>query len=187
MSDGAEAVLLTGLFGVGKSTVAADMADLLEDSGIVYAALDLDWLTWTNAGGPTRADEHRTMLTNLAAIVRNYRDAGVFKFVLARSVRDRHEHQSLAATMAMPVRVVELTLPYDELSRRLATDPTDERQEDLAHSREWLGENLGTGFADHHHRQRSHGASRQHGDRHVDGLASPRLTAITRPSRRGWH
>ena len=37
-----EAVLLTGLFGVGKSTIAADMADLLEDAGVPYAALDLD-------------------------------------------------------------------------------------------------------------------------------------------------
>jgi adenylylsulfate kinase-like enzyme len=37
-----EAVLLTGLFGTGKSTVAAEMADLLEDARLPYAALDLD-------------------------------------------------------------------------------------------------------------------------------------------------
>jgi hypothetical protein len=148
VNERTEAVLLTGLFGVGKSTIAADMANLLETSGTAYAALDLDWLTWTNAGGPTRADEHRTMLTNLVAIVRNYADVGVTRFVLARSIRDRHEHESLAAAMAMPLRTVELSLPYDELARRLATDPTDERQDDLAHSREWLTEDLGTGLAD---------------------------------------
>jgi adenylylsulfate kinase-like enzyme len=126
VNERTEAVLLTGLFGVGKSTVAADMANLLETSGTTYAALDLDWLTWTNAGGPTRADEHRIMLINLAAIVRNYADVGVTRFVLARSIRDRHEQETIAATIAMPLRTVELTLPYHELARRLATDPTDE-------------------------------------------------------------
>jgi Adenylylsulphate kinase len=55
-----EAVLLTGLYGVGKSTIAAEMADLLEDAGLPYAALDLDWLTWCNAGdGDSRRAEER--------------------------------------------------------------------------------------------------------------------------------
>ena len=40
---GAEAVLITGVFGSGKSSVAAELADLLEREGLSYAALDLDW------------------------------------------------------------------------------------------------------------------------------------------------
>jgi adenylylsulfate kinase-like enzyme len=72
-----EAVLLTGLFGVGKSTtIAAEMADLLEDAGLSYAALDLDWLTWCNVGDGDRAREHAMMLRNLGAVVANYRAAG---------------------------------------------------------------------------------------------------------------
>ena len=100
------------------------MAGLLEDvrNHLRGADLNLAHLE-PNAGGPTRDDEHRIMLTNLAAVVRNYRDVGVLRFLLARSIRDRREHESLAATMQMPLRTVELTLPYDELSRRLAIRP----------------------------------------------------------------
>ena len=39
--------------------------------------LDLDWLTWSNVSGPTRADQHRMMLVNLVSVVANYRAAGV--------------------------------------------------------------------------------------------------------------
>ncbi|MGI8533580.1 MAG: adenylyl-sulfate kinase, partial [Candidatus Limnocylindrales bacterium] len=47
MSEGnVQGVLLTGIFGVGKSTVAAEMAEMLEERQVRYAALDMDWLTW---------------------------------------------------------------------------------------------------------------------------------------------
>lgn len=84
--------------------MAADLADGLEASGVTYAALDLDWLALTNASGSTRADEHFMMLVNLKAIVTNFLDAGATYFVLARSVRDRHELTSLAAAIGMPLR-----------------------------------------------------------------------------------
>ena len=138
--DTPEAVLITGLFGVGKSTVLADMADLLDEAGVPCAALDLDWLTWTNVGGPTRRDEHRMMLVNLASVVANYRDRGATHFGLARTIRDRDELDSLCETMGMPVRVVELTVPYSQIEARLTTDPTLGRQRDLAQTNEWLSE-----------------------------------------------
>jgi adenylylsulfate kinase-like enzyme len=39
--DGREAVLLIGLYGAGKSSMAAEIADILERAGIGYALLDL--------------------------------------------------------------------------------------------------------------------------------------------------
>ena len=39
-----QAVLITGLFGTGKSSVAIEMADVLEQRGLRYAVIDLDWL-----------------------------------------------------------------------------------------------------------------------------------------------
>ena len=146
--DGAEAVLLTGVYGVGKTTVAADIASVLETAGVAHAALDLDWLTWSNASGPTRTDEHQMMLTNLASIVANYRGVGARYFVLARSIVDRFELASLIATVVVPVRTVELTVSYEVIAERLATDPTDERRDNLAASARWLANALGTGFAD---------------------------------------
>ena len=144
-----EAVLLTGLFGVGKSTIAAEMADLLEEAGLPYAALDLDWLTWCNVGDGDRASEHSMLLRNLDAVVANYREAGVRYFVLARWVQDRDELGSLTATMAMPVHTVELLVPLDEIKRRLATDPTAGRRDDLAESAAWVEQGRGGGLADY--------------------------------------
>jgi adenylylsulfate kinase-like enzyme len=39
-----DGVLINGVYGCGKSTVAAEIADQLERQEISYAALDLDWL-----------------------------------------------------------------------------------------------------------------------------------------------
>ena len=144
-----EAVLLTGLFGVGKSTIAAEMADLLEDAGLPYAALDLDWLTWCNAGDGDRASEHAMLLRNLDAVMANYREAGVRYFVLARWVQDRDELAGLIATMAMPLHTVELLVPIDEIERRLATDPTTGRSDDLAESVAWVEQRRSGSLSDY--------------------------------------
>lgn len=144
-----EAVLLTGLFGVGKSTIAAEMAGLLEDAGVPYAALDLDWLTWCNVGDGDRAGEHAMLLRNLGSVMANYRAAGVAYFVLARWIQDRDELAGLVATMAMPLHTVELAVPLDEITRRLATDPTAGRRDDLAESVAWVENGGGVGLAEY--------------------------------------
>ncbi len=45
MSD-VEGIVLTGVYGVGKSSVVAEMAYLLEQREIGYGAIDVDWLWW---------------------------------------------------------------------------------------------------------------------------------------------
>ena len=57
MADG---VLITGVYGSGKSTVAAEVADQLERQQVAYAALDLDWLTWFEVPGL----DHDTFIQN---------------------------------------------------------------------------------------------------------------------------
>ena len=148
MRSGPQAVLLTGLFGVGKSTVAADLAEVLEGAGVAFAAIDLDWLTWSSASGPDRLDEHGMMLVNLTSVVRNYLAAGVTHFVLARSLQSGEELDSLVAAMGLPVQAVQLSVPVDEIGRRLSTDPTEARRDDLAVAVEWAADEVGSGFAD---------------------------------------
>jgi energy-coupling factor transporter ATP-binding protein EcfA2 len=63
----AEAVLLTGVYGAGKSTVAAEMAFLMEQRGEPYALLDLDFLIWGGMPGSTALEERQPMLRNAAA------------------------------------------------------------------------------------------------------------------------
>jgi hypothetical protein len=83
---GAEGVLITGVYGSGKSSVAAEIAHLLEQRRRPYALLDLDYLGW---GGTDDVAAYFLMLRNLAAVAGNYREAGVGTFVVAWFVRDQ--------------------------------------------------------------------------------------------------
>ena len=60
----AEGVLITGVYGSGKSSVAAEITYLLEQRDRPYALLDLDYLGWVG----DHAMGHRIMLRNLAAV-----------------------------------------------------------------------------------------------------------------------
>jgi RimJ/RimL family protein N-acetyltransferase len=145
--DRARAVLITGLFGTGKSSVAVEIADILEKRGLPYAVVDLDWLCWGSAGGVEGA-EHRMMLANLAPVVANYLDAGVRSFVLARSLRTDEELATLRSSLPMALRVVELVVPFDEIERRLGSDVTAGRADDLRDAREGRAVGHRTGFGD---------------------------------------
>jgi energy-coupling factor transporter ATP-binding protein EcfA2 len=143
-----EAVLITGLFGSGKSSVAVEMADILEKRGARYAVVDLDWLSWGWAGGDEVGAEHRMMLRNLAPVVRNYLDAGVRLFILARAIREGWELESLRASLPVPLRVVELRVPWAEIERRLRSDVTTSRADDLRDAVAWAASSDGSSIGD---------------------------------------
>lgn len=126
-----EGVLITGVYGSGKSSVAAEIAYLLEQQGEPYALLDLDYLSWAGAAGSDRQSEFGLMLTNMAAVASNYRHAGIRLFVLAYFVRDRQELEQICAAAGMPLRTVRLELALADIAARLATDVTSGRDDDL--------------------------------------------------------
>jgi adenylylsulfate kinase-like enzyme len=127
----AEGVLITGVYGSGKSSVAAEVGYLLEQHGESYALLDLDYLSWSSAGADGRASEFSVMLQNLAAVAKSYRRAGVQLFVLAYFVGSSGEVQQVRTALGLPLRVVRLTLPLAVIEQRLATDVTSGRRDDL--------------------------------------------------------
>jgi hypothetical protein len=143
-----QAVLLCGGYGVGKSTICVELADLLEERDAAFAAIDLDWLSWARVGDGERADEVAMLVTNLRSVVANYRAAGVRFLVLAWAARDRGELAAVRAALDMPLRVVELDLPIDEVRSRLGRVVTSGRQHDLEVAIQWRREGVGTGFAD---------------------------------------
>jgi gluconate kinase len=149
MSGGeAEGVLITGVYGAGKSTVAEEIADSLEARGARFGAVDLDWLMWFGVPGVEPEDLRRVYLANLAAVVANYRDAGVVRFVLAGAVRDREEVRELEAAAGLPLRVVRLVVSREQVDHRLENDPTSGRHGDLEVAREWLAGRVGEGIED---------------------------------------
>jgi hypothetical protein len=105
-----EALLITGVFGAGKSSAAEEIAHTLGLLHAPFALIDLDFLAWF--GPEDEAAHQRVLSENLAAVVRNYRAAGVRLFVLAHAVTDAEELARLRAVLDMPVRVVRLVVPY---------------------------------------------------------------------------
>src|SRR5215469_12436318 len=142
------AVLLTGVYGAGKSSVGAEIAFLLQERGDRYALLDLDFLGWAATGQTDPQSGFELMLANLRAVIANYAQAGVDWYVLAYFVRDDRELAAILDAAGMPVRVVRLEVPIAEIGRRLATDVTTERQADLQVAVESVATGEGTGLED---------------------------------------
>jgi hypothetical protein len=122
-----EALLLTGTRGSGKSTICGLIGDALEPLGLPYAAIDLDWLHWSNV-----ADEHDLLVMNLASIAANYGARGVRYFVLAQSVGERPEVRDIEAAIGVPLKLVRLTVPKEEVLRRLRSDGRPQSDVDVA-------------------------------------------------------
>jgi adenylylsulfate kinase-like enzyme len=144
----AEGVLITGVYGAGKSSVGAEMAYLLEMRGEAYALLDLDFLIWGGKPGSSELDERQLLVANLAAVTGNYRQAGINLFVLAYFARDAAAVQAIREALGLPMRVVRLTVPLAEIRRRAAGDPTTQRQDDLRESEASIAAGEGTGIED---------------------------------------
>jgi hypothetical protein len=82
-------LLISGTVGSGKSTIAAEINDLLAERNIPNAAVDLDALVWQwPSTSPWNND---LMFENLAAMWPNYRAHGAERLVLARVLEDRAE------------------------------------------------------------------------------------------------
>jgi gluconate kinase len=146
--SGAKAVFLTGVYGSGKTAVAEEIASVLEERGMAYAALDLDWLGLFDTGWDDDAAEHRMMLKNLQDVVGNYLAADIGLFVLALSIETQLELDAIRAALPMPLKVVLLTTPLETIHERLSSDTTTGRQVDLLWAGVWLNEGRGVGLED---------------------------------------
>ena len=141
-------MLVTGVYGAGKSTVVADIGALLESRGERYGVLDVDWLGWFDAGAGPELNEQVT-LRNLRAVCAAYLEVGVRRLALAWSARDQAHVEATRLAVGVPMAVVRLEVDPAVVRSRLADDPTLERREDdLRVALEWLTEGRGVGLED---------------------------------------
>jgi hypothetical protein len=138
MRDAPDAVVISGVYGVGKTTVTVQLADLLEERGVRYAALDLDWLSWAWTDEGPHAPVDSLMLEHLDLLVRNLLRRGNERFVLAGAVMTTDAWHAIRTTLVMPARLVRLVAPMELIRPRLANEPTTGRLDDLRQTEAWL-------------------------------------------------
>jgi hypothetical protein len=148
MRTDAEAVLVTGVYGAGKSSVVADIGAVLQDRGERFGLLDVDWLGWFDAGGDGVLHD-RVLHANVRHVCAAYLDVGVRRLALARSIKNQEQLDAIRSAVPVPLRVVRLEVDAAVVEQRLSCDPTEERQvDDLRVAREWLGAGYGVGLED---------------------------------------
>jgi len=143
------AVLITGIYGTGKSTVAVELVETIEQRDLPYAFFDLDYLAW----GTPRAGEDphvtgRMLIRNLTSLADNFLEEGVRYFVLAGLVRDAERVRRMEEAIRTPLRVVRLTVSWPEIEHRLGADPTTSRAADLRRAAEQFASSEGEGVED---------------------------------------
>jgi len=143
-----EAVLITGVYGTGKTTVCEELAERLESAGVASGAIDLDWLGWIESPQLDAAAADRTYLANLSAVTTNYAEAGVQCLVLAGTVRSNAELDALRTVVPFPVGIVRLILPLEEIERRLSGTVTLGRARDVPNAARWLEHGIGAALCD---------------------------------------
>jgi adenylylsulfate kinase-like enzyme len=144
----ATAVLLTGAYGAGKTTVVEELAEIFEERHTRYAAIDLDWLAWFDPGEADHAAAVPTMLLNIDAVAGNYYATGVRTFALAGTMSSQDDVDRVQEALGMPMATIRLEAPLDEIERRLSMSVTSGRQVDLSMTRTWFARGTGSSVGD---------------------------------------
>ncbi|MGW2959330.1 AAA family ATPase [Streptomyces sp. NPDC001220] len=114
------ALLINGTVGVGKTTVAEAVGDLLADAGVSHAVLDLDWLSNSWPAPPGDRFNFGMLLRNLRSVAGHYLDAGVKCLVLAGVIEEQGERKQLADAVGVDLTVCRLRAELPVIHQRLA-------------------------------------------------------------------
>ncbi len=142
-----DSVLITGVYGLGKSSVAAEISYLLEQRRQPHALLDLDYLGW----GGNNFDDHAAGFSTC----RSSTAAGSSATATSRGspavpyfIRDRHSLHAVREATGVPLRVVRLSVPLRDIEQRLAADMTSGRRDDLREAASSIAAREGVGVED---------------------------------------
>ncbi len=125
MAEVVPTLLITGPVGVGKTTVAGEVANLLGEAGIAHAFVDMDALRWCYPSPPDDRFRVGIGLRNLAAVWATFREEGIGRLILADVLEDR---AALAryerAVPGAAITVVRLRAPVATLAAQVARRET---------------------------------------------------------------
>jgi adenylylsulfate kinase len=89
METNVPVLLITGPPGVGKTAVAAEVSELLDQAGAAHAFVDIDSLRWCYPRPAQDRFRVALAMNNLAAIWTNFQAAGAARLILADVLESR--------------------------------------------------------------------------------------------------
>jgi adenylylsulfate kinase len=119
-SDSCSALLITGTVGAGKTLVAEMVGDLLTETGVPNAVIDLDWLRRSRPSPSGDRFNVAMALRNLRSVARNYQDAGAVRIVLAGVIETRDGRERHEDALGVPLSVCRLRVDLPLVRARLA-------------------------------------------------------------------
>ncbi|WP_201760907.1 MULTISPECIES: hypothetical protein [unclassified Nonomuraea] len=120
----AEALLITGTVGVGKTSVADAAGDVLTDAGVPNAVIDVDWLRRAWPAPPDDPFNGALTLRNLRPVTANFLAAGARRLVLAGVIESHADRAGYAEALGVPLTVCRIHAALPEVHRRLAVRHT---------------------------------------------------------------
>jgi adenylylsulfate kinase len=114
-----QALLVTGTVGVGKTSVAHAVGDLLRAAEVPNAVVDLDALSQAWPAPPGDPFNFALELRNLRAVAANFLAAGAERLVLAGVVENLDGRERYREALGLPLTVARLRAGLDEVARRL--------------------------------------------------------------------
>ncbi len=116
-----QVLVITGPVGVGKTSVARAISDLLGNAAVAHTMIDMDMLRWCYPSNPADPFHGQLGLQNLAAVWANYQAAGAQRVVMADVVETLTTvAQYEKAIPGAVVTVARLHAPVATLHARLA-------------------------------------------------------------------
>ena len=124
-------LIVTGPVGVGKTTVAQAVSDLLAQADLAHAYVDIDILRWHYPARPDDRFSARLGMKNLAAIWTNYQEYGASRLVVADVIETREDlDRYRTAIPGADIFLARLRAPLETLAQRI-------RQRETGSSLEW--------------------------------------------------
>jgi adenylylsulfate kinase-like enzyme len=136
--EGVPVLIITGPIGAGKTAVSHAVADRLRAAGIPHAMLDIDAIAECYPHPPDDRWNFRLVMKNLAALWRNFREAGATWLILNWVVESKDELEAYReAIPSAELIVVRLRAPVAVLEERVRRRATDsDLAWEIARSRE---------------------------------------------------
>jgi thymidylate kinase len=143
-------LILTGTIGVGKTTLAESISDLLLSAGIRYGFIDLDGLGQLYPA-PDPADPHNMglQLKNLASIWGNYLAAGIERAVIAATLESRDQFDMLRAALPeAEITLLRVSARQETVEARIKARNHGALLEDFLKRTEALAQTIASAFAE---------------------------------------